>query len=112
MERGRRVRDSQWDASTAGCRGVSPFVERLPYVSLGTLFPLPIGHLMLLGLIKSFWGLALTKVKRGQPRPLYVLPNATRRELTRRCGHFRVTADFGRDARCGRHHCGAAGGLC
>jgi hypothetical protein len=98
--RGRLV-DAGTPASLLGCHGTCCIAKRLPYVSLSTLFPLPVGHLLLLGLLKSFWVLALTTVSKGQARPIYVLPNRAKHELTARCAQLRVTSDFGRSLRCG-----------
>ena len=98
--RGKLV-DDGYEAALLGCRGSCTIATRLPYVSLGTLFPLPVAHMLLLGLQKGFWTLALTTISKGQERPLYVLSHRARRELTLRCAQLRATSDFGRTCRCG-----------
>ena len=100
MERGRKVEAGEWEASLAGCRGKCIIPEHLPYVLLPTLFPLPVAHLLLLGLNKGLLALMLATVCKGQARPPYVLSNAAKRKLTARCGHLRVTSEFGRTPRC------------
>ena len=102
--RGKLV-DAGRDASLLGCRGSCCIPARLPYVSLPTLFPLPVRAPLLLGLQKGFWTMALATVKKGHARPPYVLPNAARRELAARCGQLRVPTDFGRALRCGQRAC-------
>ena len=100
LTRGRRVEAGQYEASQAGCRGLSPFAQ-LPYVSLSTLFLLPVSHLLLLGLAKGLWRLALRTLAKGDPRPPFVLSGRTRRTINARCGHIRPTSDFGRSTRWG-----------
>lgn len=102
QERGRLVesKDSRerLEPKAAGCRGSCPIPGALPYVSLGIgrLCVLPVMHILLLGLAKSFWTLVLRGVKRGELRPNFVLPNAMKAELKRRGTELRLTADFGR----------------
>mmetsp|Transcript_37532 Transcript_37532/g.94864 ORF Transcript_37532/g.94864 Transcript_37532/m.94864 type:complete len:99 (+) Transcript_37532:1019-1315(+) len=39
----------------AGTSGMSPFVRWLLYISFVDLWPLPIAHALLLGVVKDFW---------------------------------------------------------
>jgi hypothetical protein len=78
---------------------MAPIPKNLDYVLYGGIWLLPLGHMLLLGLVKSLWLLLLQRQKKNELRPPYVLANKVKKELTRRTGHLRITGDFGRPLR-------------
>ena len=104
------VVDGNAQPTEVGCHGISPLVGTarlqecnplgLPYVDYNDLWIVPIAHASLLGLVKDFWKALLGPVKKGQPRPWYVLPAAAKDEIVKRGKAVSSTDDFGRPYRC------------
>lgn len=109
-QRALEVVDGNVQATEVGCHGISPLVGTallkhnnpvgLSYVSYNDLWIVPVAHASLLGLVKDFWKALLGPVKKGQPRPWYVLPAASKDEMVRRGKAVSSTDDFGRPYRC------------
>ena len=62
-------------------------------------FPLPIAHGLLLGVVKLHLSTILADIKRGDPRPPYVLDNAARRIIRQRMAELTVPSDIGKAPR-------------
>ena len=86
-----------------GCNVVSPIPDMLDYVDYSAIWVLPVAHLLLHGVVATYWKMMLFHVQRGESRPPYALPNATRRLLQARGAEIEVTADFGRPYRQALH---------
>ena len=65
--------------SVIGCNGLSPIVGASDHVCYANIFLLPIAHGLLLGVVKLHMRTILADIKRGDPRPPYVLENAAKR---------------------------------
>lgn len=88
----------EWAAGEAGCRGTSP-VLRVPYVR-HSVWLQPPGHLMLHGLVKSFWKVLLAPKKQNQPAYPWALDDKTKQLMRSRAAHLkRGIADCGRSYR-------------
>lgn len=97
VARAQAVEAGEWPALLAGCYGMSPIVQALPYASYDTMCFVPLAHAGLLGTMKDFWGLVLPRAfRRGQARPAYCLPPSSRAVMKARAAHVIPTCDFSR----------------
>ncbi|GIM12301.1 hypothetical protein Vretimale_15674 [Volvox reticuliferus] len=85
-----------------GCKGPNPF-DRLPYCDLSCLFPVPIGHALLFGVVSDFVDFLLRPLKdlHGDD-PNYDLATTrdARHLVAARGSCVLVTSDFGRRYKC------------
>ena len=83
-------------ASQLGCNGVSPILQDLEYADYKNIFPLPVAHLLLFGVTKSWLNCLFADTPRGKPIPPHVIPQANRRIIERRMKEIPVPAIIGR----------------
>lgn len=100
VERATNVDGGIWRANEAGCLGMSPVIQHLDYVRYDRVFSCSVAHAMLLGLVKDFWTLLLSKVGRGEEKPWYSLPRSVRKVMEARAGDVTSTLDHSRPYRC------------
>jgi len=86
----------------AGTSGMSPFVRWLLYISFVDLWPLPIAHALLLGVVKDFWEYVGT-LKEMRPKM---------KKMDRRMAMVTLTSDFGRPVRPMLPSAGTSGVVC
>eukprot|EP00873_Tetraselmis_striata_P018264 jgi/Tetstr1/438528/TSEL_027080.t1 len=80
----------------AGTSGLSPFVRWLVYISYVDFWPLPIAHALLLGVVKDFWEICSSKMKK----------------MDRRMALVALTSDFGKPTRPMLPSAGTSGVVC
>ena len=79
-----------------GCQNENPLAE-LPYLDLSCLFPVPIGHQLLFGVVRDF----VNFIIRAELEPSELsLTRIARREIFDRGARIIVTSDFGRRYKC------------
>ena len=88
----------EWKPAEAGCHGVSPLIELLPYADYNNLFLVPICHALLYGSVRTFLNLVIPGKAPAQPQ-WYHVSSANRQLLKQRSGEVHVTTDFGRPFR-------------
>lgn len=79
-----------------GCQNENPF-SALQYLDLSCLFPVPIGHTLLFGVLRDFVDFLLRKEM--EPVALTITSSA-RKHIEGRGAAIMVTSDFGRRYKC------------
>jgi hypothetical protein len=100
VQRARNVELKEWDSGLAGCNGMSLLVKYLPYTHYTNVHVVPVGHAILLGVLKDFWTLLLCKRTSGKSLPRYALPMKHRKVMENRRAGIVLNCDFGRPYRC------------
>lgn len=83
-------------ASQLGCNGASPIINSLGYADYKNIFPVPVAHLLLLGVTKSWLNCLFADIPRGKPVPHFVISQPNRRIIERRMKEISVPAVVGR----------------
>lgn len=100
VRRATMVESGEWDKGQAGCHGMSPVIQHLPYALYDRVFTCSVAHALLLGLVKDFWSLLLCHVKKDEGIPWYSIPRETRKIMADRAGDISATMDQSRPYRC------------
>lgn len=87
------------DKAQAGCHGVSPIIELLPYADYNNVFVVPICHALLYGPVKKFLELIVPSTAPAAPYKTWHVSAANCQLLQQRSLEIRTTADFGRPFR-------------
>lgn len=85
-----------------GCKGPNPFAM-LPYCDLSCLFPVPIGHALLFGVVSDFVACVLRPLKDlcvDNPDNDLAMTRDARHLVAARGSCVMVTSEFGRRYKC------------